>query len=608
MTERLRTLIVVLVAASTFGLSARQASSTSMLSGVVTTDEAPGLPVPRATVVLSGGGLLYERAAITDGAGRFSFGDLPAGRFTLTASKVAFVTTMYGAKRPGRPGTPFSLGAGERANVTLQLVRGATLTGTIRDHAGDPAPGMTVVAMRPDRPAGRGGSTTDRATTTDDRGIYRLFGLPPGDYVLATNGGTSDVARLTPAQIDTLLRQLENNTPGQRATALTGLSSYASVPIFFPGTPFSAEAEKITLAAGEERTADLSIQLMRASSVEGVVGGAGPSSPPIGVALVGEGPALSTGGRFGGYGRVQVADADGKFTFNNISPGRYTLTARSISAEAAATNRSATAGGGTTMNSSMGGPPPAPTDVPLLFASTDVSVSGSDVTGVSLLLQPGMTVSGRVVFDAVTAAPPADLSTIRVRLVIPEPPNETVTINGITVTRFAIPAVPAKADGTFEITGVMPGTFRMTSTGLGSNWWLRSAVINGRDVLDTPIDIPQGGDVTGALLTFTDRHNALTGTLQSASGAPASEFFVVVFPADRALWQRNARRMQSTRPGTDGKFTIRDLPAGEYFIAALTDVDPSDLNNTKFLDEIVPASLRVTIADGETKTQDLRIR
>src|SRR6185436_14822495 len=76
------------------------AVGTGAISGAVTMD-ATGAPVRRARVTLSGAELRGGRSAITDDTGRFSFTSLPAGRFTLTASKAGYVDITYGAKRPG---------------------------------------------------------------------------------------------------------------------------------------------------------------------------------------------------------------------------------------------------------------------------------------------------------------------------------------------------------------------------------------------------------------------------------------------------------------------------------------------------------------------------
>jgi hypothetical protein len=134
---------------------------------------------------------------------------------------------------------------------------------------------------------------------------------------------------------------------------------------------------------------------------------------------------------------------------------------------------------------------------------------------------------------------------------------------------------------------------------------LRSVTIAGRDVLDFPLEI--GGDVSGVVATFTDQHTELSGTLQSAANIPAPDYFVVVFSRDRAFWRLASRRVQAARPDTDGRFVFRDLPAGEYLLAALTDVEPSDLGDPVFLEALTSGAVPVSLSDGERKTQDLRL-
>jgi hypothetical protein len=63
----------------------------------------------------------------------------------------------------------------------------------------------------------------------------------------------------------------------------------------------------------------------------------------------------------------------------------------------------------------------------------------------------------------------------------------------------------------------------------------------------------------------------------------------------------------STRPATDGSFFVRDFPAGEYYVAALSDLDPDEWQTPEFLNQVVPAAIRLTIADGARRRQDLRI-
>jgi hypothetical protein len=170
--------------------------------------------------------------------------------------------------------------------------------------------------------------------------------------------------------------------------------------------------------------------------------------------------------------------------------------------------------------------------------------------------------------------------------------------------------VPARADGTFEVTSIAPGSYVLTALlppELGKTWSLRSAMSGGRDLLDSPLEFVPGIDLTGVVLTVSDKHTEISGQLQTSAGQPATEYFVIVFSTDRANWRRGARRLQSVRPGSDGRFVVRDLPAGDYLVAALSDLDPAEWQDPAFLDQVAPSGVKVTLAEGEKKTQDLRI-
>jgi hypothetical protein len=115
------------------------------------------------------------------------------------------------------------------------------------------------------------------------------------------------------------------------------------------------------------------------------------------------------------------------------------------------------------------------------------------------------------------------------------------------------------------------------------------------------------GDITDAVLTFSDQRASLSGRLITNAGPPAAPYFIVVFPVDRTLWLPLARRIMSTRADTTGAWTLKDVPPGDYLVAALTDLVPEELADPAFLEQLLPNTLKVTINDGENKTQDLRI-
>jgi hypothetical protein len=107
---------------------------------------------------------------------------------------------------------------------------------------------------------------------------------------------------------------------------------------------------------------------------------------------------------------------------------------------------------------------------------------------------------------------------------------------------------------------------------------------------------------------MTDRPAAITGTVSDASGQPTSAYSMVAFSTDRALWTVPRRVSSITRLSSDGRFTITGLPPGEYFLAALTDLDPAQLSDPSFLESLVAAAVKVAIGEGERKVQDFRIR
>ena len=76
-------------------------------------------------------------------------------------------------------------------------------------------------------------------------------------------------------------------------------------------------------------------------------------------------------------------------------------------------------------------------------------------------------------------------------------------------------------------------------SGAPLRWQLRSAVKDGRDLLDTPVEFNIAtGSLTDVELTFSDQQTTLSGIVTTGSGAPLPACYVVVFPADRGLWAR----------------------------------------------------------------------
>jgi hypothetical protein len=130
---------------------------------------------------------------------------------------------------------------------------------------------------------------------------------------------------------------------------------------------------------------------------------------------------------------------------------------------------------------------------------------------------------------------------------------------------------------------------------------------DGKDTLDFPLEVKPGENLSNVNVEFTDKFTDLKGTIQGQTGQPTSDFTVIIFPSDQRYWIPLGRRVRSVRPSTDGKFSVTGLPAGDYRIAAVTDVEPGGWNDPAFLQQLMNASLSVRLVDGTPVTQDVRV-
>jgi hypothetical protein len=583
--------------------SATVSPGTARLSGVVVTTEATSRPVRRAVVTLSGAGQSWTLA--TDDAGRFEFADVPAGRYRVIVSKPAYLPTEFGSTRTGGVGTPVVVEAGQEiSDLLVKLARGGVIAGIVRGQDNEPATNVPVAAFA--------NNTAIDQTLTDDRGEYRIFGLPPGTYIVQAKpkSPSGTAAAMSVGEVNAALAELrrryaigggpvqarradtraseapDGRIPSTQSPPASGRSGYA--PVFYPGTVNSAYATSLTLSEGDERDGiDFSLELAGTTDISGIV--VGPDGQPVPgtqLSISKIGPETASGGL---RPIMAVAPAkDGQFSIVNVTPGLYRLTARVMSQ--------------TPDDFSSRSDTSPLKRTPMLWAVEELDVRDSAVMGVTLQLQPAMTLFGRVVLDSSGPTQPMDLTTLRVELkpaaaVAPSRPPHASTI--------------VRRDGAFEMFGILPGTYEIILTSSGgalSGWWLRSAVMNGRDLLDFPLQFGHNiGSITGAVLRFSDRHTQLSGTLQSVAGTSMSAFFVVAFPADRALWHPASRRVAFTRPSTDGQYEFRDLPPGDYVLAVLTELEPDGWRTTEFLERLVAVGATVTISEGGSTTQDLRI-
>jgi hypothetical protein len=165
----------------------------------------------------------------------------------------------------------------------------------------------------------------------------------------------------------------------------------------------------------------------------------------------------------------------------------------------------------------------------------------------------------------------------------------------------------ATAEGAFEIDGLTPERYTLQATAPGG-WALASVTSGGRDLLDAPLTLAGSDARTDVVVTFTDHPSQLSGTLRTASGVPATDFFVIAFADDPASWFANSRRIVSVRPDATGHYAIDNLAPGRYRVAAVTDVEPDEWFDPAFLRQLTAGSVPIALAKGERRVQDFSLR
>jgi hypothetical protein len=510
-----------------------------------------GAPIRRAQVLLAliGG----QRNAIevplvaTDDQGYYEFRSLPAGRYNLTASKTGYMTLAYGQRRTLEAGRPVELANTQSIqNVDFALPRGGTIVATITNEFGDPVSGLTVQAQQYRFSGGQRRLTTVASGSggmgfginTNDLGEQRLFGLPPGEYYLQVTGRLGGVIG-----------------PADRGRA------YA--PSYYPGTASVSEAQRVTVAVGQEVRVTFPIVPLRAVRVSGTVRTSeGKALPQPNISLA----TRPTGG-FVASGGIS-SQPDGSFVMDPVFPGDYVMTVMPNFA-----------------NPSLAE-----------FVNVPLSIGDRDVSGLSIVTSKGATVRGRFVFD--TGSPPPGLRPdgLQVSMVF-SPPG-----SGVSGRLVSMP------DWKFEIPGVN-GTGGQLRVGVNSapGWFVKGVTLDGRDVTDVEMDFAAGRDVNDVQVLLTQKRTALTGGAQDAQNGAASDYVAILFPQNRGLWKGQSRWIAVGRPDQIGQFRIEGLPPGNYLAAAVEYLETGSEFDPELLTRLADGAQTVTLAEGEGRNVSLKI-
>jgi len=603
--------------------------STQLVGRIVEAGTQTG--VPGAVVVLNGplgpttamfsngipGG---PRRMTADAQGQFLFRDLPPGSYTIASTAAGYVDGLYGETRTITIRRSLDLTRSLELTETDKLITAQVLmwklggiSGRVLDENGEPLVGAPVSVIA--RMTDWGGPVMEEATTvpTDDRGVYHVD-VVPGDYVVGVQMATSttpisvvegyqQASSEGPQALGRYMDQIQasgaflargvgvrvgNWTVGLRRNILTGLPPIVSLQgklmqyptAYHPSSTSPASAGLVTVQSGEEKAGiDIRMQLIPARRVSGRVTGPDGPAPGLAVLLIPADPAVMRMSPATIIDTPQtITDANGAFTFIGVAPGSYIL--RSARPEGSAAT-------------------------PLLWAVESVAVAAdSDLDGLQVMLKPGVRVNGRFVVESASMKSMTPQQMRGISVMARPIPGSSGAIIGTTLRA----ATDHPDDTHFVSSQTAPGPHMITVTGIPGGWVLKSVTSAGQNIVDKSFDLSASG-LSDVVVTLTDAISSITGIARDGAGKPAPAATVAVFPADRALWRipgMASRRVLTAAPARDGRYSFRGLPAGDYIIVA-AEWPTADFSDGRVLATLMADGTRVTLADGGSVTQDLRV-
>lgn len=560
-----------------------------------------------------------ERVAASSN-GRFVFRTLPVALYTVRAEAPGYLNGSAGLLRPGGFASVEIREGQTSARVSVRLWKQAVLTGVVVDEAGEPVIGASVTAYR--REINRFGTLSydsSRPATTDDRGVYRLSGLRPGDHLVAVpqsqstapaaaadafmqgllsgqmpEGGLGSLGRGASPMDPRAVRVGEWRLTSDNVQSPAGGDGAAQAyrTVFFPSATSPVDASFVSLRSGEERSGvDFTLRPVITGRISGVVTGPKGAVGAIPIRLVPVGDR-----RAGEPSLLEVAtgltSADGRFMLLAVPPGQYRVIAEregppdmSDMPEELASNPMFQMA----MKMQGGARPP-------MYGETTVTLAPGDTGDVAITVTGGVTLAGRL---ATQDGPmPAKAGVTRA----------TITLRSLDGGGDSPRFVRTDAEGKFTASGVMPGRYAVAGTMVteGASWLVAGVEAAGRDVTDSAL-VVEDKDVSGIIVMLTSRVGIVRGTVRrdtvgpgAATGTPPTLTAVAV-PSNFMNWtdpRLIADRVHFDSVSPDYAFRIGPMLPGEYLIAVVDEAQLDLSGGLAALRRLAAQATRVTVSPG----------
>jgi protocatechuate 3,4-dioxygenase beta subunit len=526
-------------------VGARTPPGSGASPSAVLTPPRPAVPVPSSS---------NSRLGITDAQGGFEFSGLPAGSYRIMVSpgqySAQYVAMAYGATRPSGPfmsvpGTVIQLSEGQTLDkAVIALPRGAVISGRVTDDNAEPLARVQVYTLF-FPPGSLRGQRFGAGGQTDDLGQFRLYGLNPGDYVVAAEA-----------------RGMNFEPPNARPQ--TEEETIGFITTYYPGVTDDAGAQRVRARVGTE-TSGIEIRMVqgRLFRVAGLVVDSQGRPTARTNLQISTRMAGNSGTSFGAS-----TDEQGRFQMRSLPPGSYRITVRQ-------------------MRPDVGPRGPNGQPEPGEMATVQLTVA-SDIENLMIATGPGSTVTGHLVFEQ---GPPSPLPPqLRVTSVVGNPedgpfmPSSDATV---------------APDLSFTLKGLMGESLLRTFV---PNQYVKSVTVNNEDITDTPREFRNSDRI---VITLTSRMSTIEGNVTDARGASVADAGIVVFSEDKGSWRTNSIR--SKRGGTDasGHFRISGLMPGRYFVAAASRERinvPSMVAGPEYFEQLAKEATAVVLGEDEQRT------
>ena len=500
------TFLVLLLGAMLSGTRAQtsQRQGTGVITGRVTYGQKAAANVG---VVLLPAERMVERGAImkvtTDYEGRYRMANVPVGRFNVVAVAPAYVGPNEG--NFGEPGKTVTIAEGETVEkIDFSLVKGGVITGRVTTNDGAPVIGERVQLNQVDgqgRVRQRGlANTNPFMFETDDRGVYRLYGITPGRYTISLG---------------------EASEEGSVRFGFGGRGYYTRT--FHPNVTEEAKATVIEIAeGGEASNVDITLAgKSKSFTASGRV--VDESGKPVVGARVGNGAVMKDGNRMGGFGWGSLSDANGGFRIDGLLPGRY---AAFVWSEG---------------------------EIDGYTDAVQFEISEGNVSGLELKMRRGASISGVAVIEGTTdRAALAKLS--QLSLVAG---GET---EGLAAPMYSNAKIAP--DGSFRITGLRPGKTRLYLSSYPPIPGFALSRVERDGVPQREIEVTSGTPVTGIRVVIEYGTGSVRGLVKIENG-PLPEG-ARMFVTARRRGDTTGPERRGAQVDSRGSFVIEGMSSGEY--------------------------------------------